>query len=287
MASQTTQRIPILLYHSISDSASEEFLPYSLSPAMFEQHMAYLHTENFSPMTVSQFVIARNHNQLPDKPVVVTFDDGLEDFYTYAMPVLQRYQIPATMYVVAGYVGKTSLWLQPEGEGERPMMTWTQLKEIAAAGIEIGAHTMSHPQLDVLSQQAALEEIHESKKRLEAGLGMPITSLAYPHGYHSGAIIRMARDAGFTSACAVKNAMSVPNDDLFALARVTIFNDCDVDHLADILVGKDVPVTWQNETVKTKVWRMVRRLKQGRSPIPLALTGLVMTLPLFENLAGY
>ena len=117
-------------------------------------------------------------------------------------------------------------------------------------------------------------------------MSLPVTSLAYPHGYHSGAIIRFAQDAGFTSACAVKNAMSVPDDDLFALARVTIFNDCDVDHLADILVGKDVPVTWQNETVKTKIWRMVRRLKQGRSPIPLALTGLVLTLPLFENLAG-
>ena len=166
---------------------------------------------------------------LPARPIVVTFDDGFADFYDDAWPVLKRYEIPATLYVTTGYVGSTSRWLTPEGEGQRPMMSWEQIVELDRKGIEMGAHTFTHPQLDTLSSSQAWDEISQSKWQLEEQLAHSVASFAYPHGYYSNHVRNLVRQAGFSSACAVKHALSDTSDDRFALARVIITNEIDVD----------------------------------------------------------
>ncbi|MGH7870054.1 MAG: polysaccharide deacetylase family protein [Candidatus Dormibacteraceae bacterium] len=100
----------------------------------------------------------KSKQPVPEKTVVITFDDGFADFYREALPLLQNYRYTATLYVATGFVGGTSRWLGSCGEGDRPMLTWSTLREIAALGIEIGANTHTHPELDRLAPQKVERE---------------------------------------------------------------------------------------------------------------------------------
>lgn len=263
-------QIPILLYHSISEVAAPIYKRWAVHPERFASQLRYLRTEGYTALTVSQLVEIRTTKDgaLPERPVLLTFDDGLADFYTGALPCLRQYGFAATLYITTDYVGQTSRWLLPDGEGERPMLTWEQVAEIDASGIECGAHTRSHPQLDVLTLKEAREEIAGSKVDLEQHLGKPVTSFAYPHGYHSSAIKRLVQQLGFTSACAVKHAMSTPLDDITALARIIISGDTDLGTLKKLLKGEGLQVAPKREKLETVGWRYVRRAKKTLSRLP-------------------
>lgn len=256
-------RIPILLYHSISDAATPPYKKWAVRPGAFAEQLGYLRAAGYTALTVSQLVDMRAGGKpLPERPVLLTFDDGLADFYTGALPLLKQYSVAATLYITTDYVGKTSRWLAAEGEGERPMLSWEQISEIDACGVECGAHTRTHPQLDVLDLKKAREEILGSKDVLEQRLGKPVTSFAYPHGYHSPAIKRLVRQSGLASACAVKHAMSSPSDDVTALARIIVSGDTDLDAFKKLLRGEGLPVAPGREKLETTGWRYVRRAKK-------------------------
>jgi peptidoglycan/xylan/chitin deacetylase (PgdA/CDA1 family) len=254
-------QVPILLYHSVAQQVAPRFRRYAISPEVFAAHMAFLHDNGYTPLTVSEFArsIADSRRRLPERPMVITFDDGLADFYTNAFPVLKGYGFAATLYIVTGFVGGTSRWLCRQGEGERPILTWEQIDEINTNGIECGAHSHSHPQLDTLPLAEAREEIMHSKAVLEQRLGQPVLTFAYPHGYYSSAVRRIVQQAGYSSACAVKHGVSTPADDRFALARIAIYSSTDVEHFARLLMGRGLPVAPMRERARTKSWRLVRR----------------------------
>jgi peptidoglycan/xylan/chitin deacetylase (PgdA/CDA1 family) len=231
------QNIPILMYHSISSYASSKFKPCIVSPEVFDQHLSYLEQYHYTPITVTQFVqaMARGGDGLPPHPVVLTFDDGYADFYTKALPALQRHGFTATLYVATAFVGGTSRWLQYMGEGMRPMLTWEQLAEINASGIECAAHTHTHRPLDMLPPSVVRDEILRSKELLEEHLGQQVSSFAYPYGYYSARVRPIVRAAGYASACAIKGALSSLHDDPYALARLAIKPDTGVLALATAL----------------------------------------------------
>ena len=231
------QKIPILMYHSISDYASPGFRPCIVSPETFEKHLIYLDQCHYTSVTVTQFVqaMARGGDGLPPHPVILTFDDGYADFYTSALPALQRHGFTATLYVATAFIGDTSRWLQHMGEGMRPMLTWKQLAEISTSGIECAAHTHTHRPLDILSPSVVRDELVRSKGLLEEHLGQPASSFAYPYGYYSARVRQIVRAAGYASACAIKRALSSLHDDPYALARLAIKPDTDVHALATAL----------------------------------------------------
>ncbi len=253
--------IPILLYHSVSENSSPEFKKWVMHPTMFDAHMRYLHEHQYTPITVTQLAQAIDADTFHSikQPVVITFDDGFADFYANALPVLRKYGFPATLYIVTGAVGGTSRWLADEGEGERPMMTWDQVAEVDALGIECGSHTHTHPQLDTLPAKTAWEEITRSKTELEQHLGHEVPSFAYPHGYYGRAVREMTQRAGFASACGVKHAMSKIDDDRFALGRIIITSDTGVDELGALLRGEGIPIAQTRERIQTALWRIYRR----------------------------
>jgi peptidoglycan/xylan/chitin deacetylase (PgdA/CDA1 family) len=232
-----TKKIPILMYHSISSFASPRFRPNIVTPEAFEDQLTYLEESGYNSVTVSQFVQAMGKGgcTLPPRPVLLTFDDGYADFYTEALPALRCHGFIATLYVATGYVGGTSRWLRTIEETTRPMLTWTQLAEINANGIECGAHSHTHLPLDILPLDAADEEIVRSKKLLEEHLGQLVSSFAYPYGYYSDRVQQIVRETGFTSACAVRLAMSSLLDNPYALARLAIRPDTSVHALATAL----------------------------------------------------
>jgi peptidoglycan/xylan/chitin deacetylase (PgdA/CDA1 family) len=255
-------RIPILLYHSISSEASSSFYPWTVSPGRFDEHVRFLREEGYTPLTVTELVdrlgeVAR----LPEKPVIVTFDDGFADFAENAVPVLTRYDFSSTLYIVTGYVGGTSSWLRNEGEGDRPMLTWQQINELPAAGVECGAHSHSHLQLDSLRTSDANDQIVWSRRELENRLGRAVDSFSYPHGYHRRVNRSQVQEAGYTSACAVKHAMSSLSDDRFALARIIVASDTTVQRLAEYLDGVGLRRIARRERPATVGWRMYRRAR--------------------------
>ncbi len=256
-------KIPILLYHSIAEQASRRWRHWTIHPEQFASQMANLDQLGYTPITVSQFVESMSDagEALPERPIVLTFDDGFADFHSKALPVLQRFSFGATLYITTGYVGDSSRWLRAEGEADRPMLTWHQIDEIASANIECGAHSHRHKQLDLLPLSNAKDEIERSKAALEQRLGRRVASFAYPHGYYSDQIRQMVRDAGFSSACGVKHAISSLNDDRFALARIIVSGQTDIYQFSMLLIGRGVSSAPVRERMRTKTWRLVRRIR--------------------------
>ena len=162
------RQVPILMYHSISDQAQPRFRKYAVSPALFAEHVAYLHQQQYTTLTVSEYAHAiATGARLPQRVVVLTFDDGLADFYSEALPALKRYGFVATLYIPTAFVGDTSRFLWRENEADRLMLSWSQLRELSDNGIECGAHSHRHLQLDVIPTAVARDEITRSKQVLE------------------------------------------------------------------------------------------------------------------------
>jgi peptidoglycan/xylan/chitin deacetylase (PgdA/CDA1 family) len=269
VAWRMAEPLPILLYHSVSLAASPRYRPYCIDPEQLDAHMQYLRVEGYEPITVSALRDAvASDAQLPARPVVLSFDDALLDFYDGALPVLTRYGFPATLYVVAGMVGGVARWLRKEGEGGRPLMSWAQLRESRALGIECGAHGSRHLAIDVLPVREATAEIVAPKAEIEDRLGCAVRTYAYPYGYHTGALEAVVREAGYRSACAVRHAMSHADDDPFALARIVVTNDVSVDVLARWLSGRGLAAAKPGERLRTRAWRQVRRWTAERQIEP-------------------
>ena len=205
-------------------------------------------------LTVSDFLAARAGGTLPERPVLVTFDDGYRDTLTAAAPALAERGMVATTYVTTGVVDVAS----PGGD---PMLTWAQIDELAAMGHEIGAHSHTHPQLDTLPLRAVRHEVAGSRARLQDRTGLPIASFAYPHGYSDARVRRVVREAGFTSACSVKNALSPPDDRPYTLARLMLMSTTTDAELDGWLAGRGVPVGQADERLLTVGWRWYRRAR--------------------------
>lgn len=245
--------IPILLYHSVSDHPAPETAPFAVPPKTFASHMDALKARSLRCLTVTEFV-----NRLPDPGndiALVTFDDGYLDFAENAVPVMAEREIASTVYVTTGFVA---------GDVPRPsdpMMQWSQLADLGSADVEVGAHSHSHFQMDTLTTDLLRKELNKPKELLEAAIGKPVTSFAYPHGYNGSRVRRHTRQAGYTSGAGVRNAFSHANDDHFNLARLTVMNDTPVSTIEAWLDGRSAQVATSHEALKTKGWRTYRRAK--------------------------
>ncbi len=254
-------QVPSLMYHSISEHASSRFRPFTVLPASFADQMAYLHQHAYTPLTVSQLAsaLSQQGNALPERPVVLTFDDGYADFFTEALPVLKRYNFTATLYITTAFINDTSRWMRYEGETTRPMLTWAQLEQISTGGIECAAHTHTHPQLDTLPRSLAQGEIVHSKKLLENHLGKEVNSFAYPYGYLTTTLRQQVQEAGFTSACSVDQELGSETADIFALTRLMVNRDIGLDQFAELLRGRrSSAIKNLYRQVKDPVWQRAR-----------------------------
>lgn len=254
--------IPILLYHGVDDHAPGGLAPYVMDPRLFAEHMQLLADLERPTATVSDHADRlRRGEAIPEGTVLVTFDDGLADFGRHAWPVLRDLGIACTLYVVSEHVGGEAAWLEPLG-ATPPMLSWDDLAALDEEGCEIGAHSATHPQLDTLRWRDLGPEIRGSRTQLSARLGHPVRSFAYPHGYHDRRVVEEVRRVGYSSACAVKDMCSSSDDDLFALARITIDGACGTDELRRILDGEGLRVAPQRERLRTAGWRKYRRTRR-------------------------
>lgn len=254
--------VPILLYHSVSTDPPGWIAPYTVTPDEFAAQLDLVVASGRTPLTVRGLVAALDAGTLPAAPVVITVDDGHADFAAAAVALADR-GLPSTLYVTTGALtgrAQPRLAIPPA-----PMLDWSQLPELAGLGVEIGAHTHTHPQLDTLPAGRARDEIVRSRDLLEDALGTSVPSFAYPHGFQSRTLRRIVADAGFGSATAVKNALSSATDDRFALARLTVHATTGRDEIARWLDGSGAPVAPFPDRLRTHAWRLYRRARGSRS----------------------
>lgn len=252
--------IPILLYHSIGEAPCATCRPWYVPTQNFEQQLQLVHELGFTCLTVSALLDAIDDRKLPERPLVITFDDGAEDFADNALPLLAQYRMPSTMYVPSAYIGRFFPWSSREPDSGRTIMSWEVLRSLNPSFVELGAHSVSHPQLDIVSNAQRQSEIVDSKLQLEAGLGRRIRSFAYPHGYHSATTRRLVAAAGFDSATACGNRWSHVDDDRYALSRFTVLGDLTTEELAIWLTFPPLGVPTPRHLPRLG-WRTVRRVR--------------------------
>ena len=219
---QLTYGTPILMYHAI-DSSDEPGSSYVMPIHRFATQMTWLKRIGYIPITLEQFLDCyRKRHLAPAGSVVITFDDGYTDNYTYAYPVLQKQNIPATIFLVSSYIGLANKWDKQTQLADRPLMSWSQILELMEQGIQFGAHTCTHPVLTSLSSNQAEEEITLSRKQLESRLGTPVDLFAYPYGEYDDSTQVMVQQAGFAAGCTVDAGLNTLNTTPFSLRRTEI-----------------------------------------------------------------
>lgn len=193
------RRSAILCYHGVAESSSAadpDFL--RVAPAAFRAQVEVLRDAGFEFVTVAELARRAAGGTPPPGLVALSFDDGMDDNHHVLLPILREYAIPATIYVATGMIGKPNPWIAPEA-GAR-MMTEPELLEVAAAGVELGAHTVSHPDLSQLGTQECLREMVESRDALNRLTGEEIRTFAYPFCKYGPEAVAAAREAGFEAA---------------------------------------------------------------------------------------
>ncbi|MFN2450830.1 MAG: polysaccharide deacetylase family protein [Candidatus Dormibacteria bacterium] len=183
----------------------------SVTPSDFQAQMRWLHEHGEHSVTLAQLRESLHGGApLPAHPVVLTFDDGFADFLTVAVPVLQRYDLTATVFAVSGFI-------------DRPAhLSVAQLQAVVRAGMVIGAHTVSHPDLTTLPTPAAEREIAGSKSSLEAWTGQMVTDFAYPAGRFNPAVEKQVAAAGFLDAVTTGIGVNHAGENPFAWSRVRV-----------------------------------------------------------------
>ena len=207
--------LPILTFHAVDDAGDVGAFP----PGVFRRAMARLHRDGFRTLDLADAVagLRRGDATLPDRAVVLTFDDGYRSAYTDAFPVLQEHGMTATVFLAVG---------ARDGAGERlpsltgrEMLSWNEIREMAGAGIAFGAHTLSHADLTALDPDRIEAEVLGSRTVIEQRLGVPVPGFAYPFGRfdtRSRAVVRRC----FDFACSDLFSLVTPASDPWALERI-------------------------------------------------------------------
>jgi peptidoglycan/xylan/chitin deacetylase (PgdA/CDA1 family) len=248
--------VPVLMYHEISASPFGS-RRLAVSPRNFASQLAYLADQGFSSVTAGDLATAvACRSPLPDRSVVLTFDDGFADFHQTALPLLEKYRFTATLFMTTGWIRDAQF---PAGTAPGPMLSWRQLSEAAAAGIEVAAHSHRHPQLDQLAPHAVRRELATSKKILEDQLGAAVPGLAYPFGYSNPRVRDAARDLGYGYGYVVANRLARTNPDQYALPRLTVSRSTSLPRFGQIAECRNLSAAFFKDRAMSRGWAGFRR----------------------------
>lgn len=193
---------PILLYHNLAIcEPTDDIFRLSVAPEKFAQQMAYLHQHDYQCLSLEELWQYRQTGRsVPKKSFAITFDDGYEDNYTVAYPILKRYGFTATIFIVTSFVGRSVKW---PGEQMARFLDWDQIREMSDYGITFGGHTLQHVNLPDISIEQATQEICQSKQILESHLDRAVKFFAYPGGHQNEQLQQVVKDCGYLGACGV------------------------------------------------------------------------------------
>lgn len=224
-----TLQAPILMYHYVSVPPAGADIyrrDLSVTPARFESHLKYLADAGYHVTTLDDLLYAvAQGRELPVKPVILTFDDGYEDNYTNAFPLLQKYDMVGHFFVISDFVNQ-----------ERPgYMTWPQIEEMAAAGQRFGSHSRDHPSLKGQSDDHLIWQALGGKEALEEHLGQHPRWISYPAGQYDDRTIAVYESAGYWGGLTTQQGATHTLDDIFELKRVRVRGSHTADDLGRLL----------------------------------------------------
>ncbi|MDD5035082.1 MAG: polysaccharide deacetylase family protein [Methylococcaceae bacterium] len=220
-------KVSVLMYHNVGAFEYPGGCMHNdCAIGRFKAQMAFLKRFGYRVIGLKQAVEGLfGASELPDKAVVLTFDDGYRDFHRQVFPVLQEYGFPACIYMVSGMVGQSALWLKERGLNA-PLMEAADLREIHSSGIAIGSHTVNHVHLDQVSGERMREEIFDSKSALEQMIGAPVEHFCYPYGDYNPQVRDTVIEAGYRSAtCSTRGAANFSSHPFEILRKNIVYGD--------------------------------------------------------------
>ena len=220
--------INILMYHQVG-----EFAPMKAHRSTYCDHrrfasqMAYLARFGYTVLSMDQVLAClRGQAPVPDKAVALTFDDGYENFYEYAWPVLQKHGFPALVYLISDLLGQPSNWFAADGRDTPPLMSAARVRQLRGEGVDFGSHTATHIKLSEQDTPRIREEVTRSKAALEDVLGEPVNHFCYPFGSHDLRAVDAVADAGYLSGTTcIRSPASVADDPLTLPRKAISYGD--------------------------------------------------------------
>lgn len=208
----------ILMYHAtVLGNKKQEFI-YSIDSDRLCHHLDLLKKMGWHTACIKDL---ERVEQLPKKTVMITFDDGFANNYDGAYLPLLRRNMKATWFITSGCIGSYSTWL--DHNNNEKMLTADQLREMSFREMEIGSHTLSHPDLTTLAAPEIEKEIRQSKIQIEDIIQKPVRSFASPYGRYNHTTIDCIKDSGYLFACSVRPGWYSTTASDYELPRITIF----------------------------------------------------------------
>ncbi len=204
--------VPVLNYHQINDTAENAL---TVKVDQFDHQMQYLADNGYHTITPAEMIDCwERGEQLPDKPVIITFDDGYIDNYDNAFPILKKYNMKATIFLISDYVGQYPNYV-----------TWDKAKEMQDSGlIDLESHTLSHVELTKTeSREDTLKQLQGSSEALLYHLKKTAHFIAYPCGSYDDTVEQLTKESGYRAAFTVNYGLASPEDQRFILDRIPIF----------------------------------------------------------------
>jgi peptidoglycan/xylan/chitin deacetylase (PgdA/CDA1 family) len=252
------------MYHAVATDPNDATRALSVTPEAFAQQMELVGELGLTPVRTADLAARwRDGRPLPERPVLITFDDGYEGVHRLALPVLAKHGFTATVFVTTG-------WLRgpyDTGGGLDTMLDWGQVRELAATGVEIGGHTHTHPQLDQLDDTALRHELIHSREIVTDELGTAPVSLAYPYGYSSRRVREAVRETGYGQALAVNNGLARRRQGPYALTRLTVRRSTTAEEFERLVQGRAIARDFARDRALTKGYALVRRARQVRRKV--------------------
>lgn len=217
--SQSLTKVRVLMYHSISEHIlKEKHNKWRVKPEDFERQMQWFYSNSWTSFTIKELTML---DTIPEKSFVITFDDGFEDNYINAFPILQKYNFKATIYLVPTQT--TNHWEKNNTSSLSKLLKKEQIIQMQDSSlIEFGSHTLSHVNLSNIDDIQLIEELVKSKEEVELLIEKKCESFAYPYGKYDDKIVSAVKKTGYKNATVVKRGLFEKDDDLFTIKRLGI-----------------------------------------------------------------
>ncbi|MGA7180851.1 MAG: polysaccharide deacetylase family protein [Thiobacillaceae bacterium] len=221
-----TKRVVTLMYHRIGEARNAWEGKYCVSPGLFAAHMRTLSNRGMNAVGINDFVAwLDGKRELPEGSFLITFDDGFRGVRDHALPVLEEYQWPATVFLVSDLIGKQDEWTRssnPDGV-TYPLLDAEEILDMTTRGISFHSHTRTHPSLPTLDDAVLNEELVGSRAALQTLLGRDVEFLAYPFGHSDDRVEAVTQAAGYRAAFSTQPGYNRRNVNRFRLRRIDVF----------------------------------------------------------------
>lgn len=197
VSEQVQKPVPVLTFHKIDPSF--EWGVTRVTPRQFRKIIHGLKSRGYTSIHLSQ--LCSSEYALPEKPVIITFDDAYKSVFEHAVPVLDEFNFTASIFVITGFVGKINTWDVNVGGLRFEHMNWQQIEDLHRSGFEIGSHTVHHPDLTRIGPEYIRQEVLESKHELEQHLQDRVEFISLPFGRYTRSVIDICRAAGYSGVC--------------------------------------------------------------------------------------